>query len=97
MLIIQDFRGKINEAQARAMLKESAELGDLLHDEEEETDGNSARRVAKRYKESSPQVFGDQPLGLKHGHKPPPGRNKIKIVSASKLMGNGSRRIISLI
>ena len=80
------------------MLKASAELGNLLHDEEEETDGNSARRVAKRYKESSPQVLGDQPrpaVGLKHGHRPPPGRNKIKIVGASRLMGNGSRRIIS--
>lgn len=98
MLVIQDFCGKINEEQARAILKESAELGNLLHDEEGETDGNSAKTVAKRYKPSSPQFFRDQPrpaVGLKQGHRSPPGRNKIKIMGANKLMGNGSRRIIS--
>lgn len=98
MLVIEDFRGKINEEQARAILKESVELGNLLHDEVEETDGNSAKKVPKMYKPSSPQVFGDQPrhaIGLKHGHRPYPGRNKIKIVGTSMLMGNGSRRIIS--
>ena len=95
MLVIQDFCGKINEEQARTILKESAELGNLLNDEEEETDGNSAKTVATRYKPSSPQVFLDQPrpaVGLKQGHRPPSGRNKIKIMGASKLMVNGSRR-----
>lgn len=97
MLVIQDFCGKINEEQARTILKESAELGNLLHDEEEETDGNSAKSVVTRYKPSSPQVFRDQPrpaVGLKQGHRPP-GRNKIKIMGASNLMVNDSRRIIS--
>lgn len=94
MLVIQDFCGKINEEQARTILKESAELGNLLHDEEEETDGNSAKTVVTRYKPSSPQVFRDQPVGLKQGHRPP-GRNKIKIMGASNLMVNDSRRIIS--
>lgn len=98
MLVIQDFCGKINEEQARAILKESAELGNLLHDEEEETDGNSAKTVATRFKPSSPQVFLDQPrpaFGLKQGHRPPPGRNKVKSVGTGKLMVNDSRRITS--
>lgn len=97
MLVIQDFCGTINEQQARDILKESAELGNLLHDEEE-TDGNSVKTVVERYKPSSPEVFMDQSrpaAGLKRGHRPPLGRNKIKIAGASKSMGNGSRRKLS--
>lgn len=97
MLVIQDFRGKINEEQARAILKESAELGNLLHDEEEGTNENSGNTVPDRYKPSYPQVFEDQPrpvIGLKHGHKPASGRTKIKIAGTSKLLGKGSRSII---
>lgn len=89
MLVIQDFRGKINEEQARAILKESAELGILLHDEEEETNGNSGNLVTKRHKPSYPQVFGDHPrlvISLKYGLKPAPGNNKIKIACTSKLL-----------
>lgn len=98
MLVIQDFSGKINEEQARAILKESAELGNLLHDEEEETDGNSGKKNSKRYEPFNPQVSGDQPppvIGLRHGHKPAPGRPKIKIAGTSKLLGKGSRPKIS--
>lgn len=98
MLVIQDFRGKINEEQARAIMKESAELGNLLNDEEEGTNGNSGNKVPKSYKPSYAQVFGDQPrpvIDLKHGHKPAPERTKIKIAGTSKLLGIGSRRIIS--
>lgn len=98
MLVIQDFRGKINEEQARAILKESAELGNLLHDEEEGTNGDSGKTVPESYKPSYPQVFDDQPrplIGLKHGHKPAPRRTKIMIAGTSKLLGKGSRPIIS--
>lgn len=98
MLVIQDFNGKIDEEQARAILKESAELGNLLHDEEEETNGNSGKKLLKRYKPSYPQVSGDQPpsvIGLRHGHKPAPGRPKIKIAGTSQLLGKGSWPIIS--
>lgn len=98
MLVIQDFRGKINEEQARAILKESAELGNLLNDEEEETNGNSGEKVPERYNLSYPQGFEDQPrpaIGLKHGHKPAPGRTKIKIAGTSNSMGKGSWPIIS--
>lgn len=98
MLVIQDFRGKINEEQARAVLKESAELGYLLHDEEEGTSGNSEKIVPERYKPSYPQVFGDQPrpvIGLKYGQEPAPERTKIKVATTNKLLGKGSRPIIS--
>lgn len=98
MLVIQDFRGKINEEQARAILKESAELGYLLHDEEEGTSGNSGKIVPERYKPSYPQVFGDQPrpvIDPKHGHGPAPERTKIKIAGTNKLLAKGSRPIIS--
>lgn len=74
MLVIQDFRGKINEEQARAILKESAELGNLLHDEEE-----------PQVFEDQPRPV----IGLKHGHKPASGRTKIKIAGTSKLLGKG--------
>lgn len=93
MLVIQDFRGKINEEQARVILKESAELGNLLHDEEEGTNGNSGKIVPERYKPSYPQVLEDQPrpvIGLKHGHNPASGRTKIKIAGTSKLLSKGS-------
>ena len=78
------------------MLKESAELGNLLHDEEKETDGNSAR-VAKRYKEYSPQVFGDQPLGLKHDTNLLLGETRSKSWVLAKQWVMGIGRIISLI
>lgn len=98
MLVIQDFRGKINEEQARAILKESAELGIILHDEEDGSNGNYENTVPERYNPSNPQIFGHQPrpmLGTKHGHRPAPERNKIKIASTSKLLSKGSRQIIS--
>lgn len=95
MLVIQDFRGKINEEQARAILKESAELGYLLHDEEEGTSENSGKIVPERYKPSYPQVFGDQPRPVIGPNGPAPERTKIKIAGTNKLLAKGSRPIIS--
>lgn len=98
ILVIQDFRGKINEEQARAILKESAELGNILHDEEDGTNGNFENTVPERYEPSYPQVFAGQPrpmLGIKLGHRPAPETTMIKIASTSKLLGKGSRQIIS--